>query len=113
VWQSVALARQFLPDDVVERFGNGLEATHRSLLDAAILTEPPQKLLRKLDAIENVCVPLCRAHDDLNFRNVFVGEGGSEIILIDFTRAVKRPLSQDVARLDVGLAFDDVSPAYS
>lgn len=107
VWQGVALARQFLPDNVMERFGNGLEATHLSLVQAGIQVETPQELLNRLDKIGSVNVPLCRAHDDLNFRNVFVGAGSSEIILIDFTRAVKRPLSQDVARLDVGLAFDD------
>lgn len=98
---------QFLPRNVTARFGPGLNRTRRKLLREGTNVATPSELIKRLASLPSAVVPLCRAHDDLNFRNVFVGEGGNEIILIDFTRAVKRPLAQDVARLDVGLAFDD------
>jgi hypothetical protein len=67
----------------------------------------PQEIFDVLSGGLAVEVPYCRAHDDLNLRNVFVSEARSEAILIDFTRSQKRPLSKDCARLDVGLGFDD------
>jgi hypothetical protein len=67
----------------------------------------PQEIFDVLSGGLAVKVPYCRAHDDLNLRNVFVSEARSEAILIDFTRSQKRPLSKDCARLDVGLGFDD------
>lgn len=105
--QTVELVPQFLPQNVRERYKNGLSATYRQLKAMDESVTAPDDLFLRLEAVVIENAPLCRAHDDLNFRNIFVGEGGMEIILIDFTRAVKRPLSQDVARLDVGLAFDD------
>jgi hypothetical protein len=106
-WQSVALIWQFLPRDVQGKYGYGLRITRKKLASSGISVAQPAKMIKRLRDLPKQNAPMCRAHDDLNFRNVFVAEGGSEIILIDFTRAVVRPLSKDIARMDVGFAFDD------
>lgn len=103
--RTLNLLEELLPSRVRKRYGNGLRATHGTLPIGSTLS--PGDLFKALAGLPPQEVPVCRAHDDLNFRNVFVAEGGGEIILIDFTRAVVRPLSQDIARMDVGLAFDD------
>ncbi len=49
----------------------------------------------------------CKAHGDLNARNVFVRWNAVDIILIDFSHAGDNaPLSRDPSRLEVSLAFD-------
>lgn len=112
-WRSVIARRQvrlvwqFLPRDVVKRFGPGVTAARRRLKTKKIETPSLSAVINSLKSIPIMDVPVCRAHDDLNFRNVFVARGGNEIILIDFTRAIEKPLSMDVARMDVGFAFDD------
>jgi hypothetical protein len=103
--RTLKLLEEFLPSRVRKRYGNGLRATHGALPVGSALS--PGDLFKVLASLPPKEVPVCRAHDDLNFRNVFVADGGGEIILIDFTRAVVKPLSQDIARMDVGLAFDD------
>lgn len=74
----------------------------------------PRTVFKQLSAITLAGVPVCQAHDDLNLRNIFVAQPGSDVILIDFTRSKRRPLSRDIARLDVALGFDtdlqDASP---
>lgn len=104
---SVKLIWQFLPTNPLACYGYGLRRTRKALAAQGISVPPPSALMKRMTALPKIDAPICRAHDDLNFRNVFVGEGGREIILIDFTRAIKRVLSKDVARMDVGLAFDD------
>lgn len=104
--QTLQLMWEFLPRNVNMSYGRGLRNTRRRLERKGVEAVTPAVLLRRLRSLPRVEVPICRAHDDLNFRNVFVAREGSEIILIDFTRAVERPLSKDIARMDVGFAFD-------
>lgn len=103
--RSLKLFDELLPRGLRKRFGPGLRTTYGRLAAGSVL--PPGDLFRAMASVPKRDVPVCRAHDDLNFRNVFVAESGGEIILIDFTRAAVKPLSQDIARMDVGLAFDD------
>ncbi len=103
--KSLELLDQFLPNYMRHKYQPSLTALYRKLPSGAV--RPPGELFDAMKAIPRREVPVCRAHDDLNFRNVFVAEGGGEVILIDFTRAVVKPLSQDIARMDVGLAFDE------
>lgn len=105
--RQIKLVWQFLPGDVVASYGYGMRKTRNKLAASGFSVPTPSKLVKRLTALPRIEAPICRAHDDLNFRNVFVGAGGREIILIDFTRAIKRVLSKDVARMDVGFAFDD------
>ena len=104
---SVKLVWQFLPHNPIAYYGSGLSRTRKALAEQGFRMPAPSELIKRMTALPKIEAPICRAHDDLNFRNVFVGEGGREIILIDFTRAIKRVLSKDIARMDVGLAFDD------
>lgn len=103
--RSLKLLDELLPRGLRKTFGRGLRITYGRLPVGTAL--PPGDLVRAMASVPKLDVPVCRAHDDLNFRNVFVAESGGEIILIDFTRAVVKPLSQDIARMDVGLAFDN------
>jgi hypothetical protein len=105
--RNVKLVWQFLPRNPLASYGYGLRRTRKALEAQGKTVPKPSALIKRLIDLPKIDAPICRAHDDLNFRNVFVGEGGEEIILIDFTRAIKRALSKDVARMDVGLAFDD------
>lgn len=107
VRRTVSIAWQFMPKNVLKQYDRGVDAARRKLRAANVSSKTLRSLLKQLTSIPLMNVPICRAHDDLNFRNVFVAKGGSEIILIDFTRAVEKPLSMDVARMDVGFAFDD------
>jgi hypothetical protein len=103
--QSLKLLDQFLPNYLRRKYQPGLTALFRKLPPGTVRT--PGQLFDLMKAVPRREVPICRAHDDLNFRNVFVADGGAEIILIDFTRSAVKPLSQDIARMDVGLAFDN------
>jgi hypothetical protein len=101
------LLPEFLDERSIPKLKERLRRTCRKLEAAgytALLS--PGQILRVLRLIPEMAVPVCRAHDDLNFRNVFVAHGPGDVVLIDFTRASIRPLSRDIARLDVGLAFD-------
>lgn len=95
-----------LCDRHVRSSTRGLRATWLRLGGNDSGLPPPTDLIAKLSAVEWADVPICHAHDDLNLRNVFVAEPQSDVVLIDFTRSKKRPLSRDIARLDVALGFD-------
>jgi hypothetical protein len=99
--------REFLPENMWARYRPGLQATYNKITADGVWIPPtPDDLLSRLDDFPEEERPYCRAHDDLNLRNVFICDGHREAVLIDFTRAARRPLSHDCARLDVGLAFD-------
>jgi hypothetical protein len=106
--REVSLFRQFLPRDADKDYLAGLKVRHQKFKKGErerLLA--PEEIFAKLKSLPRQLTPIVRAHDDLNIRNVFVTNGTREIVLIDFTRAIQRPLSRDVARLDVGLAFDE------
>ena len=73
---------------------------------AGVKVLSPTQIFSKLNGIAAVLQPICRAHDDLNMRNVFICDGSGEVVLIDFTRASQKPLAKDCTRLDVGFGFD-------
>lgn len=100
----VELMPQFLSAKFAESYLPRLELCHEALTNNA--TTPPKDLLARLYGLAPRQARFCRAHGDINMRNVFVGDEARDIILIDFTRAVRKPLSADIARLDVGMGFD-------
>jgi hypothetical protein len=104
--RTVSIFRQFISRNQEARYAEGLGRTFQKLEANGEDISDPATILSRLKALPKMEVPMCRAHDDLNIRNVFVTHVVGEIVLIDFTRAIVRPLSRDVARLDVGLAFD-------
>jgi hypothetical protein len=105
--KSVSPFRESIPAWLWHKYIAELTPTYDELVSSGRgpLLEP-KDLLDKLDKIPQSVRPYCRAHDDLNLRNVFICEGRAEAVLIDFTRAQYRPLSKDCVRLDVGLGFD-------
>ena len=107
VWRQINFTGAFLGSDPLRYFGYGVAQARRKLAAQKVSTSTLRANLKRLKAVPRTSAPICRSHDDLNFRNVFVASEGGEIILIDFTRAVEKPLSMDVARMDVGFAFDD------
>lgn len=104
--KTLSLLPEFLPTSRQESYLKGLDRTHRDLTSAGYTGPSPQSFFVRLAGLPPAEHLVCRAHDDLNLRNVFVCGRDAEAVLIDFTRAAKRPLSHDVARLEVGLAFD-------
>lgn len=105
--KTLSLLPEFLPRPRQTAYEPGLFRTYRRLGRVGFRGPSPKAFFNRLGSIPPDLHAVCRAHDDLNLRNVFVCEGLSDAVLIDFTRAARRPLSHDVARLDVGLAFDD------
>ncbi|MER9371155.1 phosphotransferase [Mesorhizobium sp. M0491] len=100
------LLPEFLPVIRQEQYLKGLERTYKDLSDAGYGGPSPHDFFDRLANLPVEDHLMCRAHDDLNLRNVFVCGQDAEAVLIDFTRAAKRPLSHDVARLELGLGFD-------
>ncbi|MBZ9852077.1 hypothetical protein LB565_29295 [Mesorhizobium sp. CA14] len=104
--KTLSLLPEFLPASRQDVYLKGLERTYKDLTGAGYTGPSPQSFFDRLAGLPAAEHLVCRAHDDLNLRNVFVCGRDAEAVLIDFTRAAKRPLSHDVARLEVGLAFD-------
>ncbi|MER8537287.1 aminoglycoside phosphotransferase family protein [Mesorhizobium sp. M1005] len=100
------LLQEFLPAARHDAYLKGLERTYDKLTKDSYAGASPRSFFVRLAGLQAEEHPVCRAHDDLNLRNVFVCGGDAEAVLIDFTRAARRPLSHDVARLEIGLAFD-------
>lgn len=105
---NLQLFEEYLPKVMWdERYREALDLNYRRLRRRGARLLTPTQLASRLYKRPAVHCPLVRAHNDLNIRNVFVCGRHSEAVLIDFTSAKKRPLAFDIARLDVGLGFDD------
>ncbi|MEI9401735.1 phosphotransferase [Mesorhizobium argentiipisi] len=88
-------------------FAKQLPITYGAVTADGHRVRQPEELRAKLYGLPPQSWPVVRAHGDLNIRNVFVYNGTSMPVLIDFTSDVRFPLSYDCARLDVGLGFDE------
>ena len=65
----------------------------------------PATLIATLRNQGLMSVKHCFSHGDLHLGNVFVREGSSEVVLIDFNRSADAPASRDPAELDAALGF--------
>lgn len=105
-------ATDFMPAAVWHKsYKFQLLSAHRAHKALGAVVDTPATIYKRIKGTAAAERPFVRAHNDLNIRNVFACDGTSDPVLIDFTRAMERPLSYDCVRLDVGLAFDvEVAP---
>jgi hypothetical protein len=84
-----------------------LQDAYQLALKRDLQVPSPDALWQLLLDLPSIQYRECKAHGDLNARNVFVRWNAVDIILIDFSHAGDNgPLSRDPSRLEVSLAFD-------
>ena len=98
---SDAMAKSLLPnpEGLVPTFENARES------DSSIFR--PSELLSRLENSSETDYYVCRAHGDLNVRNVFVRWNSIDTILIDFSHSgIKESLARDPAKLETSISLN-------
>ena len=72
-----------------------------------------EELLSACNSIEDQYCNWSRIHGDLHAGNVYVGMGGSDVILIDFYKTGEGPCMLDLACLEVDIAFNREKLSHS
>jgi hypothetical protein len=96
-----AMAKSLLPDP------EGLMPTFENArkVDASVIN--PSDIWSVLEKLPETDYYICRAHGDLNVRNVFVRWNSIDTILIDFSHSgIKESLARDPAKLETSISLN-------
>lgn len=96
-----ALAKSLLPDP--KRLSSSFDNARKKTASLP----SPSELWEKLENEPKIDYYICRAHGDLNVRNVFVRWNSIDTILIDFSHSgVRESLARDPAKLETSIALN-------
>jgi hypothetical protein len=98
---SDAMAKSLLPDP------EGLVPTYENVRNADAAIFNPLKIWSMLDSLPITDYYVCRAHGDLNVRNIFVRWNSMDTVLIDFSHSgINESLARDPAKLETSIGLN-------